>query len=136
MRMLSNPFILMQTVVRAGNTVVLDAKNTHIRNIRVGTVIKLDVMVCTRWTFGFASMKQVRFSAGRDSEWSSRFRRACKAGNIVQRCNKNIMRCQMRKEMRLTEKRSESRTQKQADSKGERSMKRHTCRSETGAHTA
>ena len=28
--------------------------------------------MCTRWTCGFASIKQVRFSAGRDSEWSSR----------------------------------------------------------------
>ena len=31
-------------------------------------------------------MKQVQFSAGRDSEWSSRFRQAWKAGSIVQRC--------------------------------------------------
>ena len=36
-------------------------------------------MVCTQWTCGFASTKQVPFSAGRDSEWSSRFRQACKA---------------------------------------------------------
>ena len=34
--------ISMQKVVRAGNTVVLDEKNPHIRNIRDGTVIKLD----------------------------------------------------------------------------------------------
>ena len=33
----------MQKVVRAGNMVVLDDKNPHIRNIRDGTVIKLDV---------------------------------------------------------------------------------------------
>ena len=33
----------MQKVVRAGNTVVLDEKNPHIRNIRDGTVIELDV---------------------------------------------------------------------------------------------
>ena len=33
----------MQKVVRAGNVVVLDEKNPHIRNIRDDTVIKLDV---------------------------------------------------------------------------------------------
>ena len=27
-------------------------------------------------------MKQVQFSAGRDSEWSSRFQQACKAGTL------------------------------------------------------
>ena len=32
-------------------------------------------------------MKQVQFSAGRDSEWSSRFRQACNACSIVQKCN-------------------------------------------------
>ena len=37
------PLISMQKVVRAGNIVVLDEKNPHIRNIRDGTVIKLDV---------------------------------------------------------------------------------------------
>ena len=37
------PLISMQKVVRARNTVVLDEKNPHIRNIRDGTVIKLDV---------------------------------------------------------------------------------------------
>ena len=35
--------ISMQKVVQAGNIVVLDEKNPHIRNIRDGTVIKLDV---------------------------------------------------------------------------------------------
>ena len=33
----------MQKVVRAGNIVVLDEKNRHIRNTRDGTVIRLDV---------------------------------------------------------------------------------------------
>ena len=33
-----NPFISLRKVVRAGNTVVLDEKNPHIRNIRDGTV--------------------------------------------------------------------------------------------------
>ena len=37
------PLISMQMVVRAGNIVVLDEKNPHIRNFRDGTVIKLDV---------------------------------------------------------------------------------------------
>ena len=85
------PLISMQKVVRAGNSVVLDEKNPHIRNIRDGTVIKLDVSngvytmdmwVCLDETG--ALMKQVQFSIGRDSEWSSRFRQACKAGSIVQ----------------------------------------------------
>ena len=37
------PLISMQKVVQAGNAVVLDEKNPHIRNTRDGTVIKLDV---------------------------------------------------------------------------------------------
>ena len=37
------PIISMHKVVRAGNIVVLDEKNPHIRNTRDGTVIKLDV---------------------------------------------------------------------------------------------
>ena len=39
----------MRKVVQAGNVVVLDEKNPHIRNNRDGTVIKLDVIegVCT-----------------------------------------------------------------------------------------
>ena len=36
------PLMSMQKVVRAGNVVVLDEKNPHIRNTRDGTVIKLD----------------------------------------------------------------------------------------------
>ena len=41
--------VSMQKVVRAGNIVVLDEKNPHIRNTRDGTVIKVDVNngVCT-----------------------------------------------------------------------------------------
>ena len=38
-----NPLISMQKVVRAGNIVVLDEKNPHIRNTRDGRVIKVDV---------------------------------------------------------------------------------------------
>ena len=37
------PLILMGKVMQAGNFVVLDEKNPHIRNNRDGTVIKLDV---------------------------------------------------------------------------------------------
>ena len=37
------PIISMQNVVRGGNIVVLDKKNPPIRNIRDGTMIKLDV---------------------------------------------------------------------------------------------
>ena len=40
---LVKPLISMQKVGRAGNFVVLDEKNPHIRNTRDGTVIKLDV---------------------------------------------------------------------------------------------
>ena len=37
------PLISMRQVVQAGNIVVLDEKNPHIRNNRDGIVIKLDV---------------------------------------------------------------------------------------------
>ena len=37
------PFISMRKVVRAGNIIVLDEIKPHIRNVRDGTVIKLDV---------------------------------------------------------------------------------------------
>ena len=37
------PLISMRKVVQAGNVVVLDEKNPHIRNSQDGTVIKLDV---------------------------------------------------------------------------------------------
>ena len=75
------PLISMQKVVRAGNVVVLDGNNPHIRNIRDGTTIKLDSNngVYTIKTCGFVHMKRVQFSDGRDSEWS----RACKVGSIV-----------------------------------------------------
>ena len=38
--MLSNPSFQCKKVVRAGNIVVLNEKNPHIRNTRDGTVIK------------------------------------------------------------------------------------------------
>ena len=41
--MLSNPSFRCKKVVRAGNTVVLDETNPHIRNTRDGAVIELDV---------------------------------------------------------------------------------------------
>ena len=37
------PLISMHKVFRAGNIVVLDEKNPHVRNTRDGTMIKLDV---------------------------------------------------------------------------------------------
>ena len=37
------PLISVRKVVQAGNVVVLDEKNPHMRNYRDGTVIKLDV---------------------------------------------------------------------------------------------
>ena len=37
------PMISMRRVVQAGDVVVLDEKNPHIRNNRDGTTIKLDV---------------------------------------------------------------------------------------------
>ena len=39
----AKPFISMQKVARAGNIVVLDEQNSHIRRIRDGTMIMLDV---------------------------------------------------------------------------------------------
>ena len=39
----AKPIISMQKVVRARSIVVLDEKNPHIRNIRDGTMIKMDV---------------------------------------------------------------------------------------------
>ena len=71
------PLISMQQVVRAGNIVVLDEMNPHIRNTRDGTVIKLDV------NNGVYTMDM--WICLDESEWSSRFRQDCKAGSIVQR---------------------------------------------------
>ena len=66
------------------NIVVLDKMKTHVRNIRDGTMIKLDVNKCAQ-LYGSASMKQVQFSADRGSKWANRSRQACKAGSIVER---------------------------------------------------
>ena len=81
------PLISMLKVVRAGNNVVLDEQNPHIRNTRDGTMINLDVnndvYTMDRWIC-LDETGPVQFSAGRDSEWSSRFRQACKAGSVVQ----------------------------------------------------
>ena len=82
------PLISMQKVVQAGNTFVLDGKNPHIRNTRDGSIIKLDanngvytmgLWICLDETGPVFSWQ--------DSEWSSRFRQACKAGSIVQNWN-------------------------------------------------
>ena len=62
------PLISIQKVVQAGNVVVL----------------KLDVTTeCTQWTCGYASMKQIQFSAGRDGEWPNLLRQACEPGSTV-----------------------------------------------------
>ena len=73
----------MQKVVRAGNIVVLDEKSPHLRNIRDGTIIKMDAKRIVHNGRGFASTKQVKFSLGRESEWLNRLRQTCKAGSIV-----------------------------------------------------
>ena len=80
------PLVSMQKVVRAGNVVVLDEKNPHIRNTRDGKVIKMDVnngvYTMDMW---ICLDETVPVLSWQDSEWSSRFRQACKAGSIVQR---------------------------------------------------
>ena len=79
------PLISMRKVVQAGNVVVLDEKNPHIRNNRDSTVIKLDVdNGSTPWTRGCASMKPVGFSAGKDSEWLECHEQTCKIKDEVQ----------------------------------------------------
>ena len=77
--------ISMHKFVRGGNIAVLDEKTPHIRNIRDGIVIKLDVSigVYTMDMCGFALLRQVQFSAVRDSEWSSHFRQACKTRDVA-----------------------------------------------------
>ena len=59
------PLISTRKVVQAGNVVVMDEKNPHIRNNRDATVIKVDVNNGTCWC---DSMKLIQFSAGKDSE--------------------------------------------------------------------
>ena len=72
--------------MQAGNVVVLDEQNPHIRNNRDGTVIKLDVNneVCTPWTCGCVSMKLVWLPAGKDSEWLECHKQTCKTKDNVQ----------------------------------------------------
>ena len=68
-RVLSILTFQCQKVVRAGNIVVVDEKNPHIRNTRDGTMIKLDANNgAYTLTCGLASMKQVQFSVGKDSD--------------------------------------------------------------------
>ena len=64
------PLISMQKVVRAGNIVVLDEKNPHIskHSRRNSDQAGREQWCVHNGTCGFASMKQVQFSAGRDSE--------------------------------------------------------------------
>ena len=83
-----NPSLQCKKVVLAGNIVVLGAHSKHSRR-------NSDQAGRERWCVHnghvdlFAPMKQVQFSSGRDNEWSSRFRLACKRKkwNEVQRQN-------------------------------------------------
>ena len=79
--------ISMEKVVRAANTVVLDEKNPHIRNIRNGTVIKLDVSNGVYTMDMWICLDETGPVFSWQGQWSSRFRQACKAGSIVQRCD-------------------------------------------------
>ena len=121
------PFISMQKVVQAGNTVVVDEKNPHIRNIRDGTTIKLDVnsgvytmdiWICLNETgpvfqlagtvSGQAAFDMPVRPAALCREMKQQTR---KRWNEMQRQNwmelkKSVTKCQMEKEMRLMAKRS------------------------------
>ena len=100
----------MQKVVRAGNTVVLDEKNPKIRNVRDGTVIKLDERngVCTmdKWMSGQAAFdKPVRPAAmcrGVTAENRKVGRKETKRQNGME-LKKNVMRCQMKKQCQIGE---------------------------------
>ena len=76
------PLISMR---KAGNVMVLDEKNPHIRNTWDGTVIKLDAnnggYTTDMWC---VSMKLVRFSAGKDSEWLECHKQTSKTKDEVQ----------------------------------------------------
>ena len=81
------PLISMPKVVRAGNIVVLDEKDyayskySRQHDDQAGR----EQQRCAQWTCGFASMKLVQFSVGRESKWPNRFRQACKAAEL-RRC--------------------------------------------------
>ena len=106
-------------------------------------------------------MRRVWFSAGRDSEWPSRFRRACKAGSIVHTWSSGKERIKkeekelngIREELNDTSDEEGDRMEDEGEfaapdwrvragprnkpsQRREKSMKQHTCRSETGAYTA
>ena len=78
------PLISRRKVVQAGNVVVLDEKNPHIRNSRDGTVIKLDVNNGVHTMHVGASMKRVQLSPGKDSEWLECHKQTCKTRDEVQ----------------------------------------------------
>ena len=78
------PLISRRKVVQAGNVVVLVEKNPHIGNNRDGTVIKLDVNNGVHTMHVGASMKLVRLSAGKDSEWLECHKQTCKTRDEVQ----------------------------------------------------
>ena len=66
--------------MHAGNVVMLDDKYPHIRNIRDGTVIKLDVNngVYTMDMWVRLDETSRGFSVGRDSEWLECQKQTCK----------------------------------------------------------
>ena len=85
--MLSNPSFQCKRSSEQENTVVLDEKNPHIRNIqgwnsdqvgREQRCVHDGHVDLPRWN---------RSGSCRDSEWSSRFRQVCKIDTIVQRWN-------------------------------------------------
>ena len=81
------PLISKRKDVQAGNVVVLDEKNPHIRNNRDGTVIKLwcEQLGVHPWTCGCVSVRLVRFSVGKDTERLECHKLTCKTRDDVQR---------------------------------------------------
>ena len=79
------PLISMRRVVQAGNVLVLDEQNPHIRKQsrwhrpQAGR----EQRGCTPWTCGCVSMKLVRFAPGKDSEWLECHRQTCKTKDEV-----------------------------------------------------
>ena len=72
------PWISMRKVVQAGRVVVLDEKNPHVRKQSRWHSHQAG---CER---GCASMKLVRYSAGKDGEWLECNKQACKTEDEVQ----------------------------------------------------
>ena len=87
--------ISMQKVVRAGNTAGRK-ESAHPKHSGWNSDQAGREQRCAH--DGLVKMKHVRFSAGRDSEWSSCFRQACDAGSIVQRCNDRKQKSRVKKQ--------------------------------------